>query len=466
MSRNKGIAAARSLHHSNRRTTASPLVFPLHAAFALLTGLVLWLDAFLPGPTEHAVFWVGLVAMCYGAAVFVLHGSARITTLGLFNLTCSTVIGAAAVDAAIRPVTPTGDTYILYALLGSFAAQAAVTCLAWIRSEPKKPELRVSIPPELATRLIGFAVPIVVGGFVAHYVGLAIAPPVLVDGAVAAALTLIGAALLLDERGRLFSFRVLMAFAALALYAGYFHTGTGRLQVVAVAWALALIGSARFPSLRLKSAAIGLAPLAMWWMARSRRQLQESLSAGGSEGNSGLESLFSPLPTMAKVLEQQIEHSLPYVWGKTLLTTPFGPFPEAWRPEWVPPALGYDLVRITQPSKADTGFSEACTIFGEAVWNFGPWGLLIMVFPLAAAIIWIDRHFDSTLQTLASSRLPNVLVRAVILAIIGGSIADLVWGGTHTFGMRLIAKFPVLLIMAALAAHGRRKFHSELTPRR
>src|SRR5699024_7999949 len=105
--------------------------------------------------------------------------------------------------------------------------------------------------------------------------------------------------------------------------------------------ALAMIALTRFPSVSAKVLGVILTPAAMWWLAHDRLALQQQISTGRASGRSGLESLFAPVHTLSEVLGAQSSHSLPPEWGRTILTIPFALVPDAWRPDWVPPALGY-----------------------------------------------------------------------------------------------------------------------------
>lgn len=395
-------------------------------------------------------YLLAVTVLIYGVWAFLHHGGPRITTVGLFNFACAFFVGYAGVveASAPRPVVP--PEFLTQAIMAAGVVQIAITTLAWQRAAPD-----LSSPTPVADRdaaniivVWGFATVALM--FIAQWLGIELALGYLGEGVAYAGVMLVTMSVLFRRRARVFSPHMLIAVAGFALYAGYFHQGTGRLRIVALACTLAVLITARFPRIWLKRTTVVVAPLAVWWLARDRLAFQESLEQGASAGRTGLESTLSPLTTFAEVFQAQAE-GWPLRWGATFVTLPFVIFPDSMVPDWLPEALGYDLVHMTVPHRAGTGFSEASTAYGEWVWNFGVFGLLLMVPVTAWALVLLDRALDRAVRCVPVGG-SRSLLRVAVLAMMSGTIADLAWSGLHTYGTRVLTRLPLFLLLYAFTS--------------
>lgn len=410
------------------------------SAFAVLTESIL----------DHSfTVELSILAGSYGVLVFLVHAGRRISTLGLFNLASALFIGYAGFDQASAMHRLPGGDFLSEAIAGALIAQALVTMLSWNGARGTTVSSSAIIDKHSAHSSIVAGTAIVAVSALAQAVDAPFAESYLGEGLAFSGILLAAAGLILRRGVHLISFSSFAVVVLFILYAEVFHAGTGRLRIVALACSLAILVSIRFPRHHLKPLVVTAIPAALWWLARDRLALQESISRGASEGRTGLESMMSPLTTFAHMLAAQAEG-----WdlrlGSSFFSLPFALLPDEAVPEWAPRALGYDLVTLTAPHRVGTGFSEASTVYGEWVWNFGVAGLLLMCPFLALAITLLDKGIFRApfIDTTASPLLP--LLRLLIVIMLSGTIADLAWSGLHTFGTRVLTRLPILLLLYAV----------------
>jgi hypothetical protein len=78
--------------------------------------------------------------------------------------------------------------------------------------------------------------------------------------------------------------------------------------------------------------------------------------------------MTSPIVVFAQVIQYAVNGGA-LAFGRTFVTLFFIALPKGMFP-WAPVALGYELVKITDPSRYGTGYSVASTAYGEWVYNF------------------------------------------------------------------------------------------------
>lgn len=433
---------------SGKRTIEDRLGAPsFMVGWAGLGVLIFLIDGLRP---INVNYWVSIVVMLFGVWAFIAHGRGRITTLGLFNFATALFIGySGSVEASYLYAT-TDPSVLTIALCGSLFAQAAITAFAWKRASPT---LNATLPTSSLATAHFFSVwglVIIASVLAGQIVEWELAYSFLAEGVAFVGVVLVVTGAFVHPRAQLISYHTIIAVGAFALYADVLHQGTGRLRMVSLACVLAALATARFPYRGLKWLMVSATPIALWYLARDRLILQETLQLGGSEGRSGLESMLSPLVSLTRVIEAQ-DVGWPLRWGASFLSLPFVLLPESVRPSWVPDALGYDLVNLTAPSKEGTGFSDAATVFGEWVWNFGLIGLLLMIPIVAWGIVIVDRGFDRAVSRVCSGSRRDLLL-LVAFSMLVGSVADFVWSGLHTYGARLLTRLPVIVVLFAFSS--------------
>src|SRR5699024_5406926 len=210
--------------------------------------------------------------------------------------------------------------------------------------------------------------------------------------------------LMLRDKARLLSISTVCIAATVILYAEFFHAGTGRLLIVALACAIAVIFAFRFQRLTLKIAIVLVIPLgrlralAHGWMAMERIALEQGISGASTAGRTGLESMVGPLNVFALMLEALHQHGFTPSYGYNLLSVPALFIPGSIWPNQ-PRALGYEVVRFDAPDLFGDGiFSTVVSSTGEAIYNFGWWGLALIIVVAAIVLRLLDGFLLSRLS--------------------------------------------------------------------
>jgi hypothetical protein len=411
--------------------------------WAAAATVLLFLDGIVWGLRTNV--YLGVFPLAYGVLAFLRHGGGRVTTLGLFNFACALFVGFAGTWEGLHPSGEAAPIFVAVGIYLAFLTQVAITLVAW---GPDRADRELHLPATADARWVtaaGFLGLAAV--FAAQQYEIPLSTSIYADGVAFTSVLLVTAGQLYRPATRLFSGRALLVVLVFGLYAAVFHQGTGRLRIVALACAIAMLATARFPRRWLKWVTVGAAPAAIGWLALDRLELQESLQAGASAGRNGLESMLTPIWVLGKIIEAQWTSGWPLALGKTLVTLPFAFIPDAHLPSWAPEALGYDLVRLTDPGRVGTGFSMASTAYGEWVWNFSVLGLVAAVPFMAWVCRTLDRRFEDTLARLDQDR--TALLWLVAWGMTCGGVADLAWSGVHTFLTRTITRLPYLLVLGA-----------------
>lgn len=387
----------------------------------------------------------GTTSILFGARVFIGHGHARVTATGMFNLCLALVMGYSVITVARDlPHTVNAPYFALAAILSLFA-QLGVTACAWGRNQPINSVPKLALAKNAhwlawvgAVGLVGASIAVLVlGGSFGGYT----------EAAAFSSITILALGLLWRDGARLLSWSTGVLVGSLALYAEWFHSGSGRLRIVALAGVLAIIYTTRFSRQWIKYFILVLVPAALTWLALDRLEHQEALNVGASEGNSGLESMQAASRTFSQLLEAQHAEGYPLSLGYSLLS-----FPAIFIPDFIwaskPEAVGYELVSIYKPEAYNTGYSTHASFAGDAVFNFGIWGIFLVIPAVAFLLRFLDRRLEAT-SSLGEAGVLSVLAYA-IWAILAGSLADFAWSGQHIYfarnSMRMVLLFAVVLL--------------------
>lgn len=396
---------------------------------------------------RSTIYFTSIVSILAGIRAFIGHGHATITATGLFALSTSMFIGYSGVILAGQDAALAKWQYVALASGAGLTAQILTTLLAWRRLNHETLDKRW-FSSETANWAVcaGFSV-------LSLSAGLHIAFPGMQTWSGASAFTaicILAAGLLLRENSQMLSWRTLVIGATLVLYSEFFHAGTGRLLLVALACAIAVIYAARFQSRSFKLAIVILIPLALWWMAHDRLALEESLGQTVAAERTGLESMTASLNVFALLLEALHEQNFtPSSYGYNLLSVPALLIPESVWPNQ-PQALGYEVVRFYDPARYGDGiFSTVVSFAGEGIYNFGWLGLAIVIVVAAAALRVLDSILIGQLKENRTAVLG--LMGIVLVAMLAGAIADYTWSGVHTYAARMLRRLPAFLIVLIFA---------------
>jgi hypothetical protein len=398
------------------------------------------------GPHYGSAVSIGVASSLFGVRAFLGHGEGRITALGLFNLSTALFAGLGAVYAGSTEDMRVPGVYLALAALAVFIPQVAITFLAWGQRETVSSRFPAIGHSRWLTRW-GFLALLMAA--VAKYAGLGTSVDPYIEAAAFTAMVLVALGLYWRPDARILSWSSIVVGALALVYAEVFHIGSGRLRIVALACAIGVIITARFQRRELKWLAIAATAPALWWLAQDRKDLQESLQSGASEGRTGLESMLEPIIVFGRLIQSHVESGFPLSFGHNLLSYPFVFMPETWFSN-APQALGYELVQIWAPEKYGTGYSVVATSSGEAYYNFGWFGLVLIIPGLVLVLRLVDRQMVKCMS--AKTGALGALLWIALWAMLAGGISDLTWSGQHTFLTRTTARLPLWLVLAALAA--------------
>ena len=404
-----------------------------------------WGHSHTDGERFQVITAAGVAVTVFGARAFIGHGQGRITALGLFNLSTALFVGFGAIYAGYTQESMVAPYYLLAAVMGAFVPQIAITLFGW----GKAGEVTPQYPAQVTNRWLFWAGLAALGVAAAARFVSALTPfAPFIEATAFAAITVITVALFWRQRVRLLSWASIFTAGLVVMYAEVFHIGTGRLRIVALVCTVGVIISARFQRRALKWLTIAAIGPALYWLAQDRKELQESLHAGASAGRNGLESMLEPIQVFGKLIQAHLEHGFPLSYGLNLLSYPATFLPASWFPD-APQALGYELVLIHAPERYGSGYSVVATSSGEAYFNFGVVGLVLMVPVLVFLLNLLDRAMVKRMSSPASGTL--ALLGIVFWAMLAGGIADLTWSGQHTLLTRASTRLPLLVVLAGMA---------------
>lgn len=441
------------MESSKKRNTSAPLLL-LEACLWIILVIIAWWWA-LSAPGQHvqsAIYFASIVSIIAGVRGFVGHGRELITATGLFSLSTSMFIGYSGWALMQRPYVEAELKYVALAVVTGVTAQIATMLLAWKHSAPAS-RVEPIFKQESASWLVGAGMLSLGVATVVFLVSPSLRAWAEASAFTAVCLLTVGVAFRPDAR--IVSWGSVWVIAGLILYAEFFHSGAGRLRLVALACAVAVIYGLRFQKRRLKFLIIAIIPLAIAWLANDRLEFQESLAPGASEGRTGLESMVAPLNVLSLFLESFHSDDFTPAYGYNLLSVPAIAIPEFIWPNQ-PQALGYELVIFFAPEKYGDGiFSTVASWVGEAIFNFGWWGVPIVIVAAAIGLRFLDALLENRLHHNYTS-VVSLLVM-VLIAMVIGAIADYTWSGTHTYVARMLRRVPIFIVVLVAAW-----FHAQL----
>lgn len=386
----------------------------------------------------------GGLNVLFGVTTFLRHGGSRATVLGVFNIASSVFVGGAGVYAALNPDNRVTPEFLGLAVFAGFLLQLLVTTMAGRKTTSEE---IAYLSPRDSRWAIRWGLCALIALIVVDQLSLMAGLGGWVEGAAVAATVVLAIGVAFREDARLISFGTAVVGVAFVAYATVFHSGAGRLRIIALACALLLLFTFRFRHHAIKWVTVLAAPIALALLAQQRLSLQESIAIGASAGRNGLESMLVPIIVFGQLLQEQSE-GYTLGWGSSLLTFPMSFFPDDWFAGG-PIAFGYKMVEITAPERIGTGFSTAATVGAEAIYNFALPGLFFAAPFLALLFVLMDRGLVRAVARLGERR--TAIVAAAFWVMFSGAVADLAWNGQHIFLARTVNRLPLLMWLALLA---------------
>lgn len=395
---------------------------------------------------------LAVVAAVHGVVTFVCHGARRFTAAGLFMLASALFVGLGGLIVARDPYflsINSPEDYLNTALMASALGQIGIAWVAWLvgYEQPVRQET-LTRHTALRYQIVGAVVLVVVA-----IIGGRLGP--LYEGFAFSAALLISASAVLRQPGWGRIRYAIVVLAPLLIYAIAFHNGTGRLRVVALFCGVAYLFLLHRGRRWHKVFVVVALPVLLFLMGAWRKHF-ELLTFGAVGNDTGLSSMLAPIGVFALVIHA-FDNGQSWAWGTSFLSPIGAALPKGWVPEWVPEALGYQLVNIVDPSRVGSGFSTVASVYGEWWWNFSILGIGIAIPVMGALLGLLDRAAVRAYSRASDSSIRFVQL-AFLITMVGG-IGDLVWSGTHTWIVRMYAR-GLLLAVVAVVANSWRTWHT------
>lgn len=418
------------------------------AAWLILVAALGLAKSFAPD-SQSINIAAGATSVVFGVRVFLGHGGGQVTILGLANVALALFVGFPGIYHAVTGDNRVTAEYLGLAILAGLTLQVLTAFTGWRRRPVPAPQFPAR---EVSSWMTRWGAGLLLVLIAAEGAGLTSGIRGLTESAAFAATMALTVGLIYRSTIRIVSWQTAAVLLAVLAYTEVFHTGGGRLRIVALVCAIGIVATMTWPRKALKRLAILGAPVALYVLAQYRLDYQESIAYGASAGRTGLESMLVPVIAFARLLEEQAQ-GWPLAWGWNLFSVPLSFLPAGWLPG-APQALGYELVAFYAPERYGSGFSIAATAAGEAVFNFGILGILLAAPVLAWLCNFIDRRVRLAAAGAGTDRV--ALVRLTVWVTFGGAIADLAWNGWHVFVTRTLTRLPLLggLAVVAVAARG------------
>lgn len=409
----------------NRALTASSWLVP--GLIAFLVGY------YLPEATSLWIF--GAFSIAFGVWAFVVHGGPQVTAAGMFCSGAAVFVGYAALwwyDYLHGMMVPRELVTVTQA---SYFATVLMYVIFWW--DTRKPLPTAERDPEVARWATALGMGTTVVGLSLHPwvpVGLSFyTEGIAFIGIVMFCLGLTG------SRGtiNIIGIRALLAAALVIWFISVTFDGFGRLPILGLAAAVGIVFSARQRTHVIKLVAVVAVPVASEGLTALRYIV---LNTTPTPENPQPDSDVTGLSTFAELTTRP---DMLLGWGDT-----FWAAATIWVPRdfWPTKPLGFgtELTGLLRPESLSFGHSMVATAFGEWFWNFGWWGVPLMVVFVGWAIRWLDQRRNMAFGPLASR--PSLLL-AVLVVVAISTVTGFVWGGLHSFAARMLYRTGALVVL-------------------
>lgn len=429
-----------------RRWSLSPASIAWTAA-----GVLIHLMAGYGLPGDIVQLLLGSVGLAHSAVGFWSNGRRRITAANIYLFSTGLFVFFPAIYLVGNDPISFGQAAIVPAVSVAYFVQIVLYHFFW---ETQDEGAVVAAQPDADSRVNSWGV---WTGLAMVVAGVALRLPGAPDSPLLNATVFSGVALLsvasLRRTGRVGPGWYLLIVLALLAYAEYAFTGFGRLQLGALAFCVAIAAAHRWPGRSVKVAVLAATVPTLMYFAASRVAFTAALNPAQPASVNGLESVVSPLVRFAQLIEVAQAEELQYTYFNSIFATA-----TFWVPRglWADKPIGFgaELAHFFRPELDGTGHSELALFYGEWLFAFGLASLVMMVPAIGLLVRWMDRILQKAGEMAIYDRVDLLKVVAIIIAC--ASLADLVWGGTFTFGVRVGTRLGVLFALYVIAARALR----------
>lgn len=399
---------------------------------------------------------IGLLAPIHGVVSFLRCGGDRFSATGVFCLILAMLL-TLGVSPVVGGMIPDQK----------FALAALLTMLVQVWVTPVSPSrllLLNHLDPDPSAERDGLLQSVALGTF-----GLALCTQLVFGRGNATGELLALGAIVLISIARAVSPRepatwlIVPGLLTLA-YAGLIHSGDGRLRLVSAVFVVLFLGSLVQYGAELKRLTVIALPAGLFGMAWIRLRHVESVRAGLSDGRSGLESGIVPLDVFRQLLVTMADGEVSLAFGSSYVSVPMFLVGRV-DPSYESTAIGYELVEITQPARAGSGFSLAGLMMSEWVLNFGLLTLPVLVLLLSLGLRRFDDLLADSWERVRSDASPENIFRMAVVTTFLSGIPDFVWAGSHTLLLRVMLRcIPLAAIALVFVLLDQRTEGSAVSP--
>lgn len=393
---------------------------------------------------------VSVLAFAFGVWVFWRHGGRQVTAVGVYSLSSAAFVGYAGVYWLREDGLQLPGSLLVATCVGYFS-HVVMYALYWRRWRTP-PTRAATAPPEVSRWAAQAGVLLVLTCIACARVWPVL--KLLTDAGAFVGVVLFAAGLSSRSAGpRLAGRRVLAVGGAVLLYVQAVFDGYGRLTVVGLATAVAIVLCTRFGTRAVKTAMLFGAPVAVIALGEIRSAARQALYPGVPDDSTvdSVSSMVVPLQTFARLLSST--DTIGAGDGSTFLATTVIFVP---RLLWAGKPLGFgaELTRILEPQLISTGHSMAALASGEWFYNWRWAGLALMIPVVGIAVRAVDRLLSAASHAPLDTRRRLLALVAAAVAVAG--IADYVWVGSFVYVARTGARLLVVLALLVYCVAGAR----------
>lgn len=264
---------------------------------------------------------------------------------------------------------------------------------------------------------------------------------------------LFASAVLFLEQGKL---RRLIAVALMMVVFGMEFGadlgGFGRLNLAVLAISVATVASFGIRKWWIKAVTVVMTGPALMFLVEQRVAFLESSRGISVDDSEGIGSVVGPFHSAGTIVNAFLQGQVGLDWGATFFAAALVWVPRRFWPD-KPIGFGREIVEVTQPYLiSNKGYSDAGTFIGEAVWNFGIGGAILLLILFALMLVKFDKLVMK--QAFKTNSIDNIVQSIFFVVVIAGLI-NVIWGGLFTTTTRLFFPLALLLIIGAIIPKSR-----------
>lgn len=384
-------------------------------------------------------------ALAFGVWAFVGHGGHQVTAAGVYSLASAAFVGY----AGLWWLGELGESlpYSMFvATSAGYFSHIVMYYLFWHADGYANRRPVIFAPASVAVWAINVGTIMAAGSFAIRRLGGAFAT--FADSGVYSGIILFSVGLAVRPTSQRLGFwRILGMSIGVFAYVELIFSGYGRLRVVSMGVAIAIIISSRLGGRALKYVMLLAIPIVVSVLSQIRQGAVVDRYGPSLRNAGGADSEVGPLMTFSRLLNSG--GSFQSGDGSTFWATLVAFIPRRYW-DGKPEGFGTVLTRILEPERLSAGHSMAALDLGEWFYNWGWAGIVAMVVGVGLLVKLLDQMLRHAFTSNLASAPAVVALTATVIAV--SAIGDFVWVGTFTYGVRAGFRIAVLVLIAGTIA--------------